>query len=185
MEILDVMIDKALYVLDRVKKRLLRNRQTKPSANDVEAQFLKEWTSVLAEYAEVFSGLYTGLAKVAEGGTKKQEKVLREWLMRTHYKFHRKRLEEISRSCLQPVIEGGTNDEYAKWAGLLLNAARKAEIEKDRTGYVVLDESRVNAYVEWNGGELYLGDKVEVMIPAWYQKGNILEQGSCKAAEND
>ena len=32
---------------------------------------------------------------------------------------------------------------------------------------------------EWDGKEIFIGDTVKVMNPAWYQNGRVIEQGHC------
>lgn len=137
--------------------------------------FVDEWTSALKENAKVFNGLYGGLQRVVDGKAKKPESVIVEWWTRTRYEWENQPLTEISRECL----ENASVDNCAKWASLLLNAATGAGITKEQSETIVLDEISSAAYVEWNGEEIFVGDTVKIMNPAWYQNRRVIEQGHC------
>ena len=64
-------------------------------------------------------------------------------------------------------------------------AAEAAGITQDAPGEAVLDELTANAYTEWEGKQLYLGDHVEILFPAWYQNGRVVEQGNCRSLETE
>ena len=49
----------------------------------LEKRFVKEWAAVLTTDAKVYTGMYTSMSRVADGKSKKPEKVLREWAART------------------------------------------------------------------------------------------------------
>lgn len=142
--------------------------------------FVRAWTDALTTDAKTFNGLFSGVRRVADGEAKKPDKVIREWCARTRYKWEDQPIVELCNQTLVALTEGGTEKEYRKWAGLLLKAAAAAGITTEADKQLTLDESNVNAYVEWDGEDLYVGDTVEVMNPAWYQNGQVLEQGHCK-----
>ena len=134
----------------------------------------------MKEEARTFNGLYNGLLRVQTGAAKKPEKVLREWCQRTHYKFEGQTVDELCQEHILPLVESQNQEELVKWAEILLNAAKEAGVTKEEVDVLVLAEENAEAYVEWDGEEIYPDDKVEVITPAWYKNGKLLEQGQCK-----
>ena len=157
--------------------RLLASRRPaeKQKNDSREDLFVDEWTSALKENAKVFNGLYGGLQRVVDGKAKKPESVIAEWWTRTRYEWENQPLAEISRERWENV----SVENCAKWASLLLNAAAGAGITKEQSETIVLNEISSAAYVEWDGKEIFIGDTVKVMNPAWYQNGRVIEQGHC------
>lgn len=156
-----------------------------PEPETPEDIFLREWTTALAENARTFNGLYNGLWRVYSGSAKKPEKVLREWCQRTHYKFENQPVDTLCQEQILPLIEAEDREGLTKRADLLLDAAAAAGITKEDAATLVLTERNAGAYVEWNGEELYPGDEVEIITPAWYQSGKLLEQGQCKVISTE
>lgn len=154
-----------------------------PEPETPEVQFVNEWIQVLKESAKTFSGLYQGLIRIVEGKAKKPEKVLREWCARTRYRWEGKLPAALCEEWIVPLLEGEMQSELGKWAALLLQAAGAAGITRAKETRLLLDEQNVNDYTEWEGEPLYVGDSVEVMSPAWYQNGKLLEQGNCRKQE--
>lgn len=150
-----------------------------------EDQFLQEWTSILTDHARVFNGLFGGLHRVQNGLAKKPEKVLREWCQRTHYKWENQPVDHLCREQILPLIEAGDPEQLRKWTYLLLDAAEAAWITKDEAVSLVLTEDNAEAYIEWDGNELYPGAEVEILSPAWYQNGKVLEQGQCRKVADE
>ncbi|MDO4650027.1 MAG: hypothetical protein Q4B26_15420 [Eubacteriales bacterium] len=148
-----------------------------------EKTFLREWTTHLIAHAKVYNGMFTGIKRVSEGTAKKPEKIINEWCTRTRYKFEDSPVNELCQKYLHPLCEKGDAGEYQKWTRLLLAAAEKAGITYQKEVELILDDTSVMAYIDWDGEELYSGDEVEVMTPAWYQNGKVLEQGHCKKRE--
>ena len=148
-----------------------------------EIRFVDEWTRALKESAKTFNGLYQGLTRVAEGKTKKPEKVLREWCARTRYRWEGQLPAALCEEWIAPLLEGEMQAELGRCAALLLKACEAAGITFAKETRLKLDEQNVNDYTEWEGESLYVGDEVEVMSPAWYQNGKLLEQGSCRKHE--
>ncbi len=142
--------------------------------------FLREWTLVLTENARVFSGLYNGLKHVQSGNAKKPEKILREWSQRTHDRWENESVDILCQKQIVPLIEAEDRENLIKWACLLLDAAGAAGIMNEETEILVLTEENADAYMEWDGNALYPEDEIEVIIPAWYQNGRVLEQGRCR-----
>lgn len=152
----------------------------------LEKRFVKEWTQVLTTDAKVYTGMYTSLARLVRGKTKKPEKVLREWVTRTTYRWEDGPLADLCGRTLTPAAESGSAQDCAKWALLLLQAAYQADVTRDRNGDILtLDDASIMAYTEWDGQEIYSGDTVKVVMPAWYQNGRVLEQGQCTLVEED
>lgn len=151
-----------------------------PQKESIEDRFLSEWTAVLTDDSRVFNGLFSGLQRVVGGTAKKPEKILREWCQRTHYKWENQQVDTLCQQHIVPLIENADREALTKWAGLLLDAAAAAGITKETTETLVLTEENDNAYVEWDGNDLYPEDEIEIITPAWYQNGKLLEQGQCR-----
>lgn len=151
-----------------------------------EARFTREWSEVLTEYADVFNGLYAGLKRAADGQMKKKKaSVLNEWRLRAHYRWEGESIDEITAACLEPLTDDSEDAEIIKWAKLLMEAVENAGIICDTEESLILDENSVNAYADWNGGELYPDDSINIMSPAWYQDERVIEKGYCTKAEEE
>lgn len=156
----------------------------RPLQETDEEQFVKAWTDALNDSARTFNGLYQGLQRIVDGKAKKPERVLREWCARARYKWEDQPASELCEMLIVPLFDNADQAALAKWSGLLLQAASLAGIIRGTTGKISLDESNVNDYTEWEGEPLYVEDEVEVMFPAWYQRGSLLEQGTCRKEES-
>lgn len=154
-----------------------------PKAETEEDRFHAAWADLLAENARVFNGLFSGLQRIQEGSSKKPEKVLREWCQRAHYKWEGTQADLLCQRQIVPLIEAGDREGMAKWAKLLLAAASAAGITKETLKKTVLTEENAAHYVEWDGNDIYPEDEVEIVAPAWYQNGKLLEQGQCKKVD--
>lgn len=169
--------------LARILKRKIGRKsknELAPETESMESFLFREWTTVLVENARIFNGLYSGLSRVQSDNAKRPEKVLREWCQRTHYKFEGQSVDSLCQENIQPLIEAADRDGLTRWSILLLDAAEAAGITKEETSTLILTESNADAYVEWDGNDLYPEDKIEVITPAWYQNGKLLEQGQCR-----
>lgn len=162
----------------------LRQKFRRPREKSAEEVFVEAWSAALTDRADVFNGLYYGIYSIVKGMAKRPGRILQEWWMRTHYQWEGQPLEEISGTCLKLLTDASAQEECRKWAELLLEAARLADITHESERRLILDERNAGAYTEWNGKELYPDDEVEIMTPAWYQKGRILEQGHCRKTED-
>lgn len=166
--------------------RYYRNREKDgvpvQAVTDVEDRFCAEWTAVLNENARVFNGLYSGLLRVQTGTANRPGKILWEWCQRTHYKWENTQVDTLCQQHILPQIESADREALMKWANLLLDAATAAGITKEEATALVLTEETAKAYVEWDGAELNPDDEIEILSPAWYQNGALLEQGQCKKA---
>lgn len=171
------------YAVIRKKDKIEKSVPT-PSET-VEEHFVREWTSALIESAKTFNGLYQGLQRVLDGKAKKPEKVLREWCARTRYRWEQQMPSKLCEELIVPLLESGDQTAFVKWSGLLLQAAAAAGIARGTAEKLTLDESNVNDYTEWEGENLYVEDTVEIIFPAWYQNGVLLEQGNCRKKEEE
>ena len=120
-----------------------------------------------------------------EGTAKKKGKILSEWWHRTRYQWDGQELTEFCRPVFEKLLAEEPEEEYRKYARLLLEAAAAAGITRDEPGEFTLDELTTNAYTDWEAEQLYLGDRVKVLLPAWYQNGRVLEQGSCQRLDEE
>ena len=177
---------KTKKIFSRLRRFISSPFRKKLSAED---KFLAVWTKTLTEKAGTFRGLYTSLRRISEGKSKKKQRVIHEWYKRTEYNIDDEETVKLSAEILLPLTKEGTDEDFAKWADLLLKAAENAGISQDAEGILTLDGSNTNAYAEWSGEPLYLGDKIEVTVGAWYQSGEIIDQGFCnkldEAEESD
>lgn len=173
---------RCIKAITALPTKLRRKKSDKiiPEQESAESIFQREWTVVLTENARTFNGLYSGLMRVQSGNAKRPEKVLREWSQRTHYKFEGQPVDMLCQENIQPLIAAPDRDGLTKWANLLLEAAAAAGIIKEESSSLVLTETNADAYVEWDGNDLYPEDEIEVIAPAWYQNGKVLEQGQCR-----
>lgn len=145
----------------------------------LEDQFQAQWTAILLTNAGLYNGLYAGLERVSGKTAKKPEKILKEWHSRTVYKWEESAIANLCKETLAPAVESADPAVCAKWAGLLLNAVQAAGVTKEAAEELELDETTIRAYVEWDGSDLYVGDRVKILHPAWYQNGQVIEQGHC------
>lgn len=150
-----------------------------------EEQFRKVWADALKEDARVFNGLFSGLQRIVDETAKKPERILREWCQRTHYKWADQPIDRLCQQHICPLIENPDRAGLAKWARLLLDAATDAGVTKETAQKLVLTDSNASHYVDWDGQDLYPDDAVEILAPAWYQNGALIEQGQCKKTEAD
>lgn len=158
---------------------LLKKLFIRKPAEMPEDQFQVQWATILQTNAGLYNGLYAGLERATDKTAKKPEKILKEWYFRTVYKWEGSPIATLCGETLAPAVESADPDTCAKWAELLLNAAQAAGIAKETAEELELDESTVRAYVEWDGSDLYVGDRVKILHPAWYQNGQVIEQGHC------
>lgn len=181
--VIDSCTSTAIALFGKIRKKVLQlikleDKGSKPETS--EESFLREWTLILTDHARVFNGLFNGLKRVQNGTAKKPEKVLREWSQRTHYKWENEPVDRLCQEQIVPLIEAEDRESLTKWACLLLDAATAAGISIEETETLVLTEENADAYVEWDGNELYPEDEIEIITPAWYQNGKVLEQGQCR-----
>lgn len=145
--------------------------------------FHRVWKALLETDAKVYTGLYAGLKRIADKTAKKPEKILKEWCIRTENKFGSFKANDICRKTILPLTETKDKEACGKTAARLLSAAKAANIHCDCTTTQALTEDTAAAYIDLNDNELFAGDPVEVISPAWFQNGRLIEQGYCKRAD--
>ena len=155
-------------------------QQSVPIAETPEDVFRSEWTGVLTDHARVFNGLYSSVRRVADGTAQRPDKVMHEWCQRAHYRWENEQVDVLCQQYVLPLTESADRDGLAKWGQLLMDASASAGITTETAKTIVLNENNVEAYLNVEGEELYLEDTIEVLNPAWYQKGRFLEQGRCR-----
>ena len=151
-----------------------------------EKAFVNTWTEILKTNADVFNGLYTGLKKTSEGNLqKKKASILNEWRLRAHYRWEGKEIDEINNACLESITNESEDGEIIKWAKLLLSSVLAADIVYDDIDMLEIDEQNISAYSCMDGEDLFVGDVVNIKIPAWHQKGKTIEKGFCTKTKTD
>ncbi len=149
------------------------------------AYFIRTMSEHLSGNASMYNGLYAGIKHVSDGTAKKPEKVIKEWCSRTGFNFENSDADKMCKKHLLPLCEAEDAEQCKKWTSLLLKAIEKAGISSESDSEITLDERTVGAYIEWDGEELYPEDAVEIINPAWYQNGKVIEQGHCKKKETE
>lgn len=175
----------ALGVAAYLLKKIIAGKPAARRDDAPEERFRAQWAEILQTDAEVYNGLYAGLERVSGKAAKKPEKILKEWRSRTVYKWEDSPIAALCEETLTPAVESADPDVCAKWAQLLLSAARASGITRETAQELELDGTTARAYVEWDGGELYMGDRVKILHPAWYQNGRVIEQGHCTLLEEE
>lgn len=173
-------IARCLGAVPRFLRKLFSRKPPTQSAGTLEEQFQSQWAAILQTDAGLYNGLYAGLERVRDKTAKKPEKILKEWHSRTVYKWGESPVAALCEKTLVPTVESTAQEECARWAELLLDAAQSAGIAKEAAEELDLDETTIRAYAEWDGNDLYVGDRVKILHPAWYQNGQVIEQGHCK-----
>ena len=154
--------------------------QSVVAANALEKSFVSAWTEILKEHADVFTGIYAGVWRTAAGKNKKPGKTLKEWNARTRYQWENEEIEKLCERTIFSAIQSEKAEVCAKWAALLLEAASQAGIIREERDEIVLDETNIQAYAEWDDKEIYPDDRVSIIQPAWTQNGRVVEQGYCR-----
>ena len=163
-------------VLTKIKEWFSALFRKKEKPKDEDEAFVAFWTEVLSNYAKLYSGLYASLTAVREDTAKKKRRVFREWYKRTIYNVDDEAIKAECEKMIKPLSESDQG-EHSHCAALLLTAAERAGITRDTAHELTLDNKTALAYVSWNGEEIYVDDKIEVISGAWYKDGRVLEQG--------
>lgn len=141
-------------------------------------RFSVECRKVLKSNAKSYNGLFTGVYKITTGNIKRAENVINEWYNRSKNCFPDSSMVTLIEKILSCDSEG-----RIAIANAIMFAAKKVNITKENDEELALNEKNVSAYSEWNGNDLYEGSKVKIISPAWYQNGEIIEQGYCEIIE--
>lgn len=150
-----------------------------------EEQFVRQWTEIISQNIKVYNGMLSSMERVADGTAKRPEKVIEEWCIRTSNTCENESLELLCEKTLMPAVKSANAEECKKWANLLLKSVKSAGIQKDKSSELTLTDMNVKAYIDWEGTELYSGDRVKIITPAWYENGFVVEQGTCKIIRSD
>lgn len=141
-------------------------------------KLINELTQLFVKDAEKFNGLYKGIFQLSSEKNERKLRALDEFYTRLSYLTGYNELKKM----LSPFFP--TNAKYikrlVKLSGIILEAASKADICcTDVNKIITLTNGNAMDYQDWDGGEIYEGDTVKVVLPAWYQKRKLLEQGYC------
>lgn len=144
------------------------------------SSFHRVWKQTLISSPKTYIGLYSGIARVTARTAKKPEKVLKEWCIRTENQFGECKASDICHCQIIPLVEKGDKAKLKKTAARLLKAAKAAGIHTEsEPKEMILSEKNATAYIDLNDNELFEGDRVKVISPAWFQNGKLIEQGYC------
>lgn len=146
-------------------------------------RFYKLWYSAFENNAKIYNGLYASVKRLYEGKARKPEKVVDELCSRTKYNVKEKGIEEFCDFASEVLLLSDGKNE--KWIKLLFLAITNAGISFETEKELIINENNILDYIEWNLEELNEGDKVEIMNPAWYQNGKLIEQGYCTVIKAD
>ena len=142
-------------------------------------QLMKNLTVLFENYAGRFEGLYCALNRVADGENKRSQKALDEFFQRMDF------IEAFSeREALREAVGPLSNlseKECIRLGRSIMNAAAKTGIDcRPKQNALTLSQETVLHYREWNGEELFVGDEVTILSPAWYQGEKLIEKGICQ-----
>lgn len=152
---------KALFILFFKKKKLIH-----------------ELTQLFTKDAKKFNGLYKGFYQVAVDKNEKKVKALDEFYKRLSYLTDYEELTEIL-SVFFPTADKSFK-RLAKLSVIILDAVNAANIYCSKKDEVItLTNENASDYQDWDGEDIFEGDTVKIVSPAWYQEGILLEQGYC------
>ena len=140
-----------------------------------------EVSALFARNAAHFGGLYNALARIATKKNKGKYKALDEFYQRLGYTEGGEALQ----ARLQAYFPVSETDEktLTTLAQIIMEGAARAGVTNDDNDFLVLTAENVRFYQEWNAKELYVGDRVKIISPAWVQNKSLLESGFCQIAE--
>lgn len=144
-------------------------------------KFYSEWCLVFRGNSKVYNGMFASIKRVSEGKAKNPDKVINELCSRTYYNIKKSDIEALCTITTEKL--SSENKKKDKWLKLLLNAIEDASIRCEEKDVLIINETNINDYIEWDGCEIYPDDLVEIINPAWYQDGKLIEQGLCKIQE--
>lgn len=144
--------------------------------------FYSGWYLAFKENAKIYNGMFTPLKRVLEGKSKNPEKVIKELCSRTLYNAENSDTQKLCKITAEKL--SSQNKKRDKWLSLLMKAVKDASVRCEEKDRIIIDETNINDYIEWDSNELNEGDIVEIMNPAWYQNGKTIEQGHCCISTN-
>jgi len=142
----------------------------------------QQLAEVLYNNAKEFNGLYNGLNNILLLKNKKSKKALGEFYKRIS---HIKGYEGLSRNLEKYFPADNLPDKKVKkLAAIVFRAMNKADISHiEQDILIVLTVDNAAHYQEWDGKNIYVGSKVKVVAPAWYQNNTLIEEGFCTLEE--
>lgn len=140
-------------------------------------RFYNGWQRIFTENAKVFNGMFASVKRMSEGKAKNPDKVVKELCSRAEYNIDRPEIKKLCKITADNL--SSDNRKRDKWIKLLMTAVEDALIYCENKSTLEISEKNINDYIEWDGNEICLGDTVDVMNPAWYQNGKLIEQGHC------
>lgn len=144
-------------------------------------KFYSEWCLIFKENSKVYNGMFASIKRVSDGKAKNSDKVIKELCSRTSYNIKKSDIEDLCTLTADKL--SSENRKRDKWLKLLLKAIEDASIRCEEKDVLIINETNINDYIEWDGCEIYPDDVVEIINPAWYQDGKLIEQGLCKIQE--
>lgn len=145
-------------------------------------KLLSELTQLFSNDAQKFNGLYKGIYQVSTEKNEKKCKALDEFYKRLSYLSGYDELIKML-SAFFPTGERSFK-KLVKLSKLILSAAANANIYHTKTDdVIVLKNENALDYQDWDGNDIYEGDAVKIVLPAWYQEGKLLEEGYCTLIE--
>lgn len=161
------------------------SRSSDHETESEEEKFIRAWRTAFTEHGDTFNGLYQGLDKIMHGKAKKPERILKEFCQRTRYQWEGKEVAMLTEELVVPILDEDHREELKFWTERLLEAAAEAGISPGKTGEIILTEDNTRDYIDLNGEDLCEEDYVEVISPAWYQNGTLIEQGMCTKQQEE
>ncbi|MGN0265857.1 MAG: hypothetical protein ACI4DX_16065 [Oliverpabstia sp.] len=161
------------------------SRSSDHETESEEEKFIRAWRTAFTEHGDTFNGLYQGLDKIMHGKAKKSERILKEFCQRTRYQWEGKEVAMLTEELVVPILDEDHREELKFWTERLLEAAAEAGISPGKTGEIILTEDNTRDYIDLNGEDLCEEDYVEVISPAWYQNGTLIEQGMCTKQQEE
>lgn len=147
---------------------------------DVQDRFIQQWKTLLTSDAKNFKGLFRRMACTQEMQGKRPQNSISKWYDRTRFLWPESEITRLLQETLVPVIIRDDERECAFWARLFLRAATEAGITCDNKIALIINQAGIINYVARSGRKLRIGDTVNVLYPAWYQNGQLLERGYCR-----
>lgn len=172
-------------IAENVTDSGVSSRSSDHETESEEEKFIREWRTAFTEHGDTFNGLYQGLDKIMQGKAKKPERILKEFCQRTRYQWEGKEVTKLTEELVVPILDEDHREELKLWAERLLEAAAEAGISPGKTGEIILTEDNTRDYIDLNGEDLCEEDHVEVISPAWYQNGILIEQGMCTKQQEE
>lgn len=139
---------------------------------------ISKLSAMFLDDAEKFKGLYNGIERIVLGKGKKNFKPLFELYQRIQYMPKYSDIAEI----IEPVFKSKEHDPriLSALGKIVFSAVDRAGINHDPArAVIILDQKSVMCYCAWEGDQVYPGDTVRIISPAWFQNDRLLEEGFC------